>query len=104
MERYEDVYSLSDREIAENIGEKLRRVRLNANIPRDKLQYISGIHAKTIGDAENGKNITLITLIQILRGLNALHLLDLLVEEELVSPVSMAMNRGKVRERASGKR
>ncbi|MDR1954975.1 MAG: helix-turn-helix domain-containing protein [Candidatus Methanoplasma sp.] len=102
MERYEDIYSLSDREITREIGEKIRKIRLDDNITREELQRITGIHSKTIGDAENGKNVTLITLIGILRGLNALDLLDPLVKDEEVSPVAMAMNRGKVRERARG--
>jgi DNA-binding XRE family transcriptional regulator len=97
MEYHRSIYSLSDREIAEDIGKKIRNIRLNDNVTRDELQQISGVHAKTIGDAENGKNITLITLISILRGLNALHLFDPLVESEEMSPAAAAMNRGKVR-------
>ncbi|MCL2147794.1 MAG: helix-turn-helix domain-containing protein [Methanomassiliicoccaceae archaeon] len=104
MEHYDDVYSLSDRQIAEDIGEKIRRIRLNGNITRDELQHMTGIHRKTIGDAESGKNVTLTTLIGILRGLNALHVLEPLIEEEEISPVAMAKNKGKTRERASGRR
>jgi transcriptional regulator with XRE-family HTH domain len=104
MEQYNDSYSRSDRDIAEEIGKKIRIIRLNNNISRSELQRITGIHEKTIGDAENGKNVTLITLIGILRGLNALDLLEPLTEDEYISPVAMAKNRGKVRERASGKR
>ncbi|MDR0198564.1 MAG: helix-turn-helix domain-containing protein [Methanomassiliicoccaceae archaeon] len=103
MENYESIYSLSDREIAEDIGKKIRDIRLKGNIPRSELQYLSGVHVKTIGDAESGKNITLITLISLLRGLRALHLIDLLVAEEIVSPAAMARDGGKVRERATGK-
>ncbi|MDR0309197.1 MAG: helix-turn-helix domain-containing protein [Candidatus Methanoplasma sp.] len=103
MERYGENYSLSDIEIAEDIGRKIQRIRLNENITRDELQYITGVHSKTIGDAEKGKNITLITLISILRGLKALDLLGPLVEDEPISPVALAMNNGKVRKRASRK-
>ena len=103
MEIINDTYSLSNREIAEDIGRKIRRIRLNKNITREELQQITGIHSKTIGDAENGKNVTVITLISILRGLNALELLDRLLEEERVSPVALAMSKGKVRKRASRK-
>jgi len=104
MKEYENIYSLSDREIAEDVGKKIRRIRLNENISRDELQLITGVHRKTIGDIENGKNVTLVTLISVLRGLNALHLLDQLAADEIASPVSMAMNKGKVRERATGRR
>jgi len=103
MEHGWGIYSLSNREIVKDIGEKIRRIRLNGNVTRSELQRITGIHAKTIGDAEDGKNVTLITLVGILRGLNALDLLDRLVEEEKVSPVDLAKNKGKVRERATGR-
>jgi len=104
MEHYRDIYSLSDREIAEDIGEKIRKIRLKNNIARSELQRITGVHMKTVGDAEGGKNITMTTLISVLRGLNALHLIQDLVEDEPLSPVSMAKNRGTVRERATGGR
>jgi transcriptional regulator with XRE-family HTH domain len=100
---YDGAYSLSNREIAEDIGKKIRQIRLNANITREELGRITGVHSKTIGDAENGKNVTLITLISILRGLRALYLLERLLEEEGVSPVALAMNNGRVRKRAGRK-
>jgi len=103
MEHFWNLYSLTDREIAEDIGKKIKDIRLRGNITRGELQYATGIHAKTIGDAENGKNITLITLIGILRGLNALNLLERLLENELISPVAMARDKGKIRERANGR-
>ena len=103
MERNWGIYSLSNTEIVEKIGEKLRDIRLNDNVTRSNLQYASGVHVKTIGDAEDGKNVTLITLVAILRGLNALDLIERLVEKELVSPAALFRNNGKPRERARGK-
>ena len=103
MGQYGSIYALSDREITEKIGKKIRRIRLNENITAEDLQLRTGIHKKTIGDAENGKNVTVGTLISILRGLNALDLLEHLTEDEPVSPVSLAMNNEKVRERARRK-
>jgi transcriptional regulator with XRE-family HTH domain len=104
MEHYGDVYSLSDKEAAEDIGRKLRSIRLNKNISRDELQYMTGIHRRTIGDAEGGKNVTIMTLIGILRGLSSLHLLVPLLKDEEISPVAIAKSRGNVRERATGRR
>ncbi|MDR2866783.1 MAG: helix-turn-helix domain-containing protein [Methanomassiliicoccaceae archaeon] len=97
---YGGAYSLSDTEILEDIGEKIRKIRLKANITRDELHFRTGIHKKTIGDAEIGRNITMMTLIGILRGLNAFDLLEPLLKEEEVSPVALAMNKGRSRERA----
>ena len=104
MDLYGDLYSHSDVEIIKQIGEKIRAARLNNNITRDELQRITGIHSKTIGDAEAGKNITLATLVAILRGMNMLDMLNELLREESVSPVMMARYGGKAPKRATGKR
>jgi transcriptional regulator with XRE-family HTH domain len=104
MEQFADPYFLSDAEIAKRIGDNLKKARLNSNITREELQRMTGIHKKTIGDAETGKNITIATLIAILRGLNMLDELDELLREEAVSPVMMAKYGGKVPQRASGSR
>ena len=98
-----DPYFLSDPEIIRRIGDKIRTVRLNSDITRDELQRITGVHKKTIGDAESGKNITLMTFIAVLRGLNMLGQLSELLKEEGISPVMMAKLRGNVPKRARGR-
>lgn len=103
MDRYGDIYSLSDIEIMERIGNNIRTFRLNSDITRAELQTVTGIHKKTIGDAEDGKNVTMRTLIGILRGLNMLDVIEPLVEEENVSPVIIAKS-GNIPRRATGKR
>ncbi|MDR2698215.1 MAG: helix-turn-helix domain-containing protein [Candidatus Methanoplasma sp.] len=90
MEMYADLYFHSDPELMMRIGEKIKTVRLNSNITREELQSITGIHKKTIGDAETGKNVTMMTLLAILRGLSMLDQLNELLREEGVSPVMMA--------------
>lgn len=87
MERYNDIYSLSNTEILKRIGNKLKRMRLNLHIKQSELQDICGINKKTISDAENGKNITILTLIGMLRGLNKLNMFDQFIEEEEISPI-----------------
>jgi transcriptional regulator with XRE-family HTH domain len=99
-----DPYFNSDPDIMRRIGNKLETARLNRNITRDELQRITGIHKKTIGDAESGKNITMMTFIAILRGLNMLDHLSDLLREEGISPVMLAKYQGKVPRRATGSR
>jgi len=103
MKPYADPYFLSDPEIVRCIAAKIKRTRLNSNITREELQTITGVHKKTIGDAEAGKNITMMTFIAILRGLNMFDQLTELLKEESVSPVMMAKYQGKVPQRATGK-
>jgi len=104
MERYADPYFIPDIEIMRRIGKKLRTIRLNSNITRDDLQRITGVHKKTIGDAESGKNITLATLLAILRGLRMFDQLEALLRDDGPSPVMMAKLQGKIPQRAAGMR
>ncbi|MCL1811850.1 MAG: helix-turn-helix domain-containing protein [Methanomassiliicoccaceae archaeon] len=98
-----DVNELSDTEIVGLIGEKVRTIRLNSNVTRDQLQEASGVHTKTIGDLESGKNVTMVTLISILRGLGKLNLLDRLLEDESVSPLLLYKAGGNAPKRATGR-
>ncbi|MCL1978799.1 MAG: helix-turn-helix domain-containing protein [Methanomassiliicoccaceae archaeon] len=98
-----DVYELSDTEIIGMIGEKIRTIRLNNNVTREQLQEASGVHMKTIGDLENGKNVTMITLISVLRGLKRLNLLDRLLDDESVSPLLLYKAGGSAPKRATGR-
>ncbi|MCL2890445.1 MAG: helix-turn-helix domain-containing protein [Methanomassiliicoccaceae archaeon] len=104
MEQYANPYFISDTEIIRRIGKKIRTIRLNSGVTRDELQRITGIHKKTIGDLESGKNVTMGTFIAILRGLNIFDLLDELLRKEPISPVMMAKLQWKEPQRASGKR
>lgn len=103
MEQSSDPYFLSDAEIIRRIGKKIRTARLNSNITREELQRITGVHKKTAGDAESGKNITVATLIAMLRGLNMLDTLNELLAEESISPVMIARYSGKIPKRATGR-
>lgn len=98
-----DLYPMSDKEIMRRIGEHIRTIRLNENITRKELGRITGIHEKSIGDVENGGNVTLRTLIPILRGLRSLDLLEDLAEEGVVGP-AVQIRLGRTPRRASGRR
>ena len=98
------IYAMSDTEISEQIGKKIKTARLNNNVTREQLQERSGIHRKTIGDLENGKNVTVQTLIAVLRGMKRLNLLDGMLEDEEISPLAMMKLEGSVPKRASGRR
>jgi len=95
--------ALSDTELVKIIGMKVKRLRLNFNITRNELSAITGVHAKTIGDLENGKNVTMRTLISILRGLKSLELLEQFFKKEPISPLLIAKMENKIPKRASSK-
>ena len=98
-----DYYSLSDLEIAANIGNRLRSLRLRRNITQQALADATQLSLNTIKALEAGQG-KLSTLIAVLRELNALDQLTLFIPEPTVSPLQLVKMQGKKRERATGTR
>lgn len=98
-----DFYSLSDKNIAIALGQRLRDLRLRKNITQKDLSLATGLSLNAIKSMESGKFKTS-TLIAVLRELGALEQLNNFVPEAPISPLQLAKLQGKQRERASGKR
>lgn len=84
-----DPYLVSDRVLLKEIGQKVKRLRLEANLPQKALAARCGISDFSISQIENGSNTSLLTLLMILRALNALNMLYLFFEEEQIDPIAM---------------
>jgi putative transcriptional regulator len=97
-----DYRNLSNDAILAELGERLRRLRLNADISQEALAEATGLSRKTVQNAENGANCSMDTLVRMLRGLNALDQLENFMPAPGPSPVQMAKLHGKPRQRASG--
>lgn len=98
-------YSLTDEAIAGELGRRLARLRLNANISQDQLADSIGIDRGRIGRLEHSGTGKLSTLIAVLRHLDKLELLEeFLPETDIVSPLEVAESQLKsskgVRQRA----
>lgn len=91
----------SDDEILRELGERLRRERLNRNLTQAHLAEEAGIARRTLQKAEEGEVTTLATLVAILRGLGLLSQLENLLPEQTLSPVQLARMQGRERQRAS---
>lgn len=89
--------------IAEQLGERLRQARLNANLTQNELAEQCGLSRKLIMGAEKGK-AQLESLVAILQALNLTEQLDLFIPAQTISPVQLARLQGKKRQRASGNR
>ena len=99
-----DFYSLSDKAIAQELGNRLRRLRLQKNVTQQDLAEATTLSLNTIKSLEAGRG-KLATIIAVLRELGALDQLDSLIPEEtVISPLLLASMQGKARERASGSR
>jgi len=98
------ISDFDDQQILEEIGRRLRRERLNANLTQQALANQVGVALKTVSNAEDGRNVSLETLIRLLRGLGRLDTLDAMRADTALSPIELAARRGRVRQRATGSR
>jgi len=94
-------FTMSDRQILDELGERLKQARLNANMTQQKVAEHCGISIKAIQGAEKG-NTTLTTFVKIIRALGCLDQLDLFMPKPEIDPMMMFKMRGKKRQRASG--
>jgi transcriptional regulator with XRE-family HTH domain len=94
---------MSDGAILREIGLRLRRERLNRDLTQARLAEITGLGVSTIAKAERGGVTTLASLVALLRGLDLLSRFDQMLPEPAVSPVQLARQKGRERQRASRK-
>ena len=92
--------SSSTGETLRELGERLRRLRLQENTTVSELDEKAGLGERTIGRAEAGENTSLESLVKILRALGRLDGLEAMLPEQLVSPIQLAENRVRERQRA----
>jgi putative transcriptional regulator len=97
-----DLYSLTDRAISMEIGQRIRALRLRKNLTQQKLSEAAAVSLNSIKSLESGKG-KLLTIIAVLRELGALDSIDNFIPEITISPLEIARRKGKARKRASGK-
>lgn len=98
-----DFYTLSDKGIEEELGQRVKTLRLQKNMTQKELAEVTTLSLNTIKSLESGRG-KLSTLIAVLRELGVLDQLDNFIPEISISPMQLAKMQGKVRERASGER
>lgn len=85
-----DPYLISDRALLKVIGQKVKQLRLGANMSQKMLAERSGLSEFSISQIENGKNTSVLSLLTILRALNELDMLSRFFQEEPMSPIAYA--------------
>lgn len=85
------------------IGERVRRQRLNRNLSQKEIAGKAGIGLRSVARLEDGQGSTLANLIRVLNALDALESLDAFLPVPEISPIQMAKLQGKVRRKASRK-
>lgn len=94
-------YGMSDRAIVKELGQQLKKLRLQKNITQEEIAQKTGVSRKTIVETERGRPATLITFVQLLRGLDKLDLLNEFIIAPVISPIQIAKLQAKTRKRAS---
>ena len=87
-------------EILREIGARLRGFRLQQNVTQAELAETAGVGHATVKRAEAGESIRLETIVKILRALGRVEALDSFLPEALVSPIRLAEERERGRQRA----
>jgi transcriptional regulator with XRE-family HTH domain len=87
-------------EILAELGDRIRRYRLQQNRTVAEIAEQSGLSRSAIESAELGKNPTLDTFVRILRTLGRVEALDAFLPAPLISPLELVELGGKQRQRA----
>lgn len=79
----------TDTELMQEVGRRLRLLRIQARMTQDELAKRQSLNPKTVARAEAGEDPRLSTIISLLRGLNRLHALEAFLPEPIVSPLDL---------------
>ncbi|MEA3544183.1 MAG: helix-turn-helix domain-containing protein [Thermodesulfobacteriota bacterium] len=86
--------------IAEELGNRLKQARLNADLTQAKVASRTGLNRRTILNAEKGK-VQLENLVAILASMDMADQLNLFLPIQEISPLQLAKLKGQERQRAS---
>jgi len=95
-------YILSDKAIAQELGQRIKALRLRKNRTQQELASSATLSLNAIKSLELGRG-KLSSLIAVLRELAALDDLSHFLPEVSISPLQLAKMQGRKRQRGSGK-
>lgn len=95
------IHILSNAQIEQELGHRIRNRRLERNISQAELAERSGLSRRTITSVEHGEGATLSTLIALLRALQALDCLEQILPDPGPSPLLLAKLQEEPRKYAS---
>ncbi len=98
-----DFYSLTDKAIEKEIGNRIKTLRLRKNITQKELSEKAALSLNAIKSLEAGRS-KIATLLAVLRELGALDQLNNFVPEISISPLQLARMQGRKRKRASSRK
>ena len=90
---------LSNKDILNEIGIRLRSYRINQKLTQKELAEQSGVSLFPIVQMERGKSVSISNMLPVLRTLRLLDNLDLFLPEIPMSPIKLANLKGKMPKR-----
>jgi transcriptional regulator with XRE-family HTH domain len=93
--------NMSPAAIAAELGDRLKRARLNADLTQAEVASRTGLNRRTILNAEKGK-VQLENLVAILAAMDMLDQVNMFLPVQEISPIQLAKLKGRERQRASG--
>ncbi len=97
-------HAMSDQTLSNTIGEFIRHHRLQQNKSQNEVAKAANISRSTLSLLERGKTVTLATLLQVLRVLDLLSVIDNFKIVTQISPIELAKQERKRRQRAGRKK
>lgn len=83
------MYGKTDTAIVQEIGTRLKEMRVAVGITQKNLIERSGLSASTVSQIEQGKNTSLLSLVMYLRGIEKLDMLDVFFQEATINPMAL---------------
>lgn len=95
---------LTDDAVLAELGARIASRRVELQLTQAAAAEQAGIAKRTLERLEAGQSSQLLTLVRVLRVLDVAAALDTLIPESGPGPMDLLQRKGKVRQRASGRR
>ena len=90
---------LTDSAVLEELGERLKRRRIDAGLTQARLAEEAGVSKRTVERIMSGRSTDFVLLLRVLRVLKLLDALEQLIPDQPQSPLLLLKSRGRVRDR-----
>lgn len=98
-----NINTMSSSAICKEIGQRLKRARLNANHTQKEVADRAGLSVTAVQSVERGEAL-LESVVSVLVALDMIEQIQNFVPEQEISPLQLVKLQGKKRQRASGSR
>ena len=96
---------LTDKSILQELGARLAMARLERNLTQATLAEQAGVSKRTVERLESGEVATQLSgFLRVCRALGLAERFELLVPEQPASPMAQLKARGRMRQRATGRK